>query len=72
MTCICWKWNVLSWVTYMSDHPTEMEKRLEEVREEIRRLVEVPPHLRNYAEWQRLVEEESRLMRLIAEDADSQ
>ena len=44
----------------------KIKERLDEVRVEIRRLAEIPPHLRSYMLWQRLVKEESDLMNLIA------
>ena len=71
MTYLYYQKNIVRWSIDMSKHPTETEKWLEEVREEIKKLAEVPPHLRNHKEWQRMVEAESRLMRLIAEETFS-
>lgn len=51
----------------MLNLPPESRKRLDEVREEIRKLAELPPEARDYGYWQRLVEEERRLMDLLAE-----
>ncbi|GEM_PF-2951133 len=56
----------------MLDDLSEARQRLDEVRDEIRKLAEILPEDRDYRLWRRLVEEERKLMELLAEEPDSQ
>ncbi len=60
----------------MSGQISGMRKRLEEAREELRKLGESPTEARGYIHWhiywQRLIEEETRLIQLLAQESDSE
>ncbi len=60
----------------MSGQISGIRKRLEEVREELRKLGESPTEARDYIYWhiywQSLVEEETMLIRLLAQESDSE